>query len=74
MDRLVADFAEDVPEGDVDGGGGAVFGTGAGLRHGQVEHLSVVSFDVEGIAAEQAAGEGVVDVGFDGAGTVEGFA
>ncbi len=71
---LAAELAEEVPERDVQCRGGAVLDAGRGLGHRQVEHVAVDRLDPERGPAEQARGEGVVDMGLDRAGAVEGLA
>ena len=74
MHRLAADFAEDVPQGDVDCRRGPVFHAGGRLRHRQVDHLLVERLDMQRIAADQSICQRFVDVRFDRPRAVERFA
>src|SRR5450631_4363900 len=71
---LPTDFAENVPQSDVDRGRGPIFRSRGRLRHRQVDHLLVERLDVQRIAANQSIGQRFVDVRFDSPGAVERFA
>ena len=72
--RLIAHLAEDVPERDVDGRSGAVFGAGRRLRHREIDHVAVDGLDMQRIAPEKARRERLVDMRLGRAGAVERFA
>jgi hypothetical protein len=74
MHRLAADFAEKIPERDVDRRGRPILCARAGLRHREVEHLAMQRLDVQRVAAKQPPSECVMDVRLDCPGTVEGLA
>ena len=74
MHRPVADFAKQIPQGEIDRRCRPVFDSGRGLRHWQGDHLLVERLDAQRILPKQTSGERVVNMGLDRAHAIEGFA
>ena len=74
MHRLTTDFAEDVPQSDVDCRRGPIFRSSGRLRHRQADHLFVERLDMQRVAANQSIRQRFVDVCFDRPCAVERFA